>query len=202
MLAKTILGLALLAGTTLAAPAPSPCARGKRGCVTPTPSPVTGDTIYPNSVANYDVGNGHLTHTGWGSVYKADSDGGHDRTTLLTFTYPAAAAGKTCQLFFPLEGWETATGSQQVDVYTSLQAAPGYDTFDWPPGNQRDQELGRLDVVVGGEATWDWTSSGFLTGPTPCGVAGGQVNLELVGVNDNDDVEWDPWVSGAQIRYW
>ncbi|KAK0707735.1 hypothetical protein B0H67DRAFT_464898, partial [Lasiosphaeris hirsuta] len=151
--------------------------------------------LAPAALSIYDVATGAihcLPPTGAGLVAKSPTNGGHDKTMLVTFRYTQQTAGKTCQLFLFLDAGAKVGGSRQVDVFTSLAPAPP--SLDcpstWPPGNQRDNQLGRMDVVVGGLAKWDWTSSSYLTRPGPCRKVGSVEAFELVGVGDEDYVRW------------
>lgn len=203
MLTKTFLSL-VAAGVAAATPIAPLYPRDNTTTTNcPTPHPPTHKYFLPSATWTYDVGTGAINCAApGGKVFKSDTDGGHDITTLLTFTYPPAVAGATyCQFEFRLEATDVNTGSQKMDLFTSLSPAPGC-TSSWPPGNQRNINLGRLDAVSGGEATWEATYSTYLTGPTKCQAPGTVEGLELVGVYDNDDIEWSPYISGARIKYW
>ncbi|KAI8252407.1 hypothetical protein K4K53_011277, partial [Colletotrichum sp. SAR 10_77] len=60
----------------------------------------TGSYFTPSAVFQYNVRDGAIYPASWGYVSKYPQNAGNDFTTLLTFTYPAAAAGKKCQFAF------------------------------------------------------------------------------------------------------
>lgn len=68
------------------------------------------------------------------------------------------------------------------------------------PGNQRDQLLGRLAAVLGGEAEWvaDFFPKTGQSFPCPFG---GAFGYELVGAGDNVEISWNPPASGAYISW-
>jgi hypothetical protein len=193
MHATTVLAsVAALAASVIAAPASAPIEAR-------TGSP--GNYFTPSSIYNYDVGTGAIACSpAGGLVHKSTTNNGHDITTLVTFTYPPETAGKKCSLYFYLDSAAGLSGSQKIDVFTSLNPAPGC-TTGWGPGNQRDQQLGRLSATLGNYASWEWTSSGYLTVPTDCKPAGTVEGFELVGVYDNDYVSWNPALAGVRMVY-
>lgn len=169
------------------------------GCIpdqtNPVPIPSNGQTIKPSFLSLYNVGTGAIDFdVANGKIFKADTDGGKDITTLVTFDFPAASNGKTCYFSFDLDTTATLTGSGLFDVFTSLQPATA-DTTSWGPGNQRNQNVGRMKAAVGAQATW---VAQFLH-PFPCPT--GTQGYELVGVYDNDDLEWSKALAGPTITY-
>ncbi|KAK3682053.1 hypothetical protein B0T22DRAFT_444301 [Podospora appendiculata] len=147
--------------------------------------------IAPTTLYTFNVGTGAIncTNTG-GLVSKSHTNGGNDITTLITFTYPPESAGKTCTLQFFLAGPDVSLdGTGQIDVFSILAPAPGC-TDSWPPGNGRNIHLGRWNVDISQYATWDWTSSSYLTQPTTCAAPGTVEAYEFVGVGDYDLVQW------------
>ncbi|KAI8307705.1 hypothetical protein K4K59_010644 [Colletotrichum sp. SAR11_240] len=156
----------------------------------------------PSAVFQYNVRDGAIYPASWGHVSKYPQNAGYDFTTLLTFTYPAAAAGKKCQFAFFADANTYAGGSRQLDVFTSLKPAPAGGAGGWGaggPGNQRNANIGRVSIVDGGYATWDATYGAYLSTPSDCKPAGTVEGLELVGVNDNDYVSFPP--TAARILY-
>ena len=154
----------------------------------------------PSAIWIYGVGDGSISETYSGQISKSTGNGGHDRTTLLTFKYPAEAVGKKCQFAFYLDSSDSLDGSKKLDLYTSNSPAPG-PTTTWGPGNQRNIHLGRLSATRPGFASWDATYSAYLTEKTDCKAEGTVEGLELVGVFDNDYVSWNPATSGPRIIY-
>jgi hypothetical protein len=164
---------------------------------TPIPQVPSGtNIIHPSVRSQYSVSTGEIVYnTGIGLVSKTGS--GSDTTTLLTIDIPAAAAGKTGVFNFALDNdaSTTVSGSGLIDLYSSLQPATG-STNTWPPGNQRNNQLGRLRISKGASATWD---PGFPTAGQGFTIpAAGSYGYELVGVYDGDHVQY----SGANNGIW
>lgn len=181
--------LLTLLGTTLAAPALSPRA--------PSQIPPTTALLHDTHWSGQNVCNPSTL-----SITKTTT--GHDLTTLLTFIYPAAAAGKQCWLDLTLPSTATvsptgAAGTAKIDVFRQ-----------WAPvntcpsqGNNRDSQLGRLVVPGPGRtATWEVTYSSHLTAKGPCPAPGTVEGIELVGVNDAENVSWGQAAGvGVSILY-
>ncbi|CAI6092350.1 unnamed protein product [Clonostachys chloroleuca] len=154
----------------------------------------------PSSIYHYNVGTGAINSgVSGGLINKSTSNNGQDITTLVTFTWPQAPAGKKCQFEFQLGNSDQLTGSKKVDVFTSHAPAPG-SRSGWGPGNQRNIHIGRITAKLGGLATWDAKHNSYLTEPTACKPAGTVEGLELVGVNDNVHVSWGSG-SGPRITF-
>ena len=204
MLSKIIIIFAFSVTSVLAWPTMSKrdeCGGGG-GDNTTTPITTTG-SFYPKATYNYDVGAGAIECSpSTNRLTKSTSNYGHDTTTLLTFEYPAASADQLCQFGFRLEVTDILTGDHGclLDLFSSLAPAPGC-TSGWGPGNQRNVHMGRLQVVLGGDAVFTDTYTTYLTEPSPCKTPGTVEAFELVGVYDDVDVEWEPSVSGAYISY-
>jgi len=140
------------------------------------------------TISQYSVYTGAIDFdTSSGKIFKTDiPPPSSDITTLVTFDLPAESAGQTCVFHFNLAPGSTLNGSGLFDVFTSLQPATE-STTTWPPGNQRNNQVGRLQAAIG-EATY---VSGFNPNSVqsfPC--PSGTWPIELVGVYDNDDIEW------------
>ena len=114
-------------GLVAAAPAPVP------------QIPASGNVIRATTRSQYSVWTGAINYnTTTGRIFK---DGRTtDITTLLTFTYPAASAGRTCTFHLYLDTASTLTGTRTFDVFSSLYPA-ARSTTTWPPGNGRNQQL-------------------------------------------------------------
>jgi hypothetical protein len=158
---------------------------------------ITPGQLEPTDISQYTVGTGAIDFdVTTGKIYKADNDNGNSITTLVTFQFPPESAGKTCSFTFQLDPTATVTGSGLFDVFTSLKPAD-HDTSTWGPGNQRDQNVGRMRAVVNGPASWVTI---FLGDPFPC-PAGTKKGYELVGVYDNDNIEWNNAITGPRIHF-
>src|ERR1700743_3094134 len=120
---------------------------------TPVPQiPASGAVIPPTALSQYSVWTGAIAYnTGKGKIFKNGKT--TDVTTLFTFTYPAASAGKTCTFHLSLSAGSTLTGAPAFDIFSSLQPATK-STTSWPPGNQRNIQLARLNAGLGAEATY------------------------------------------------
>lgn len=115
--------------------------------------PTGPNIITPSVISQYSVSTGAIDYsTDTGLVGKTGD--GKDITTLITFSIPSGLTDKTCSLHFTLDPNDpntTVEGSGKIDVHSSLKPAPPYDVSAWgPPGNQRNQHLGRLQVIDGG----------------------------------------------------
>lgn len=164
------------------------------------PAPIA--QIFPEYTSQYNVGTGAHFHTSQGLVSKSPTNGGADITTLVTFEVPAEYSSNWCQVAFTLENagsW--ASGSLQAQLYTSLAPATT-DASSWPSGNLRDQFLGSIDIVVGGEASFEAgsgpaaTSHGFF----PCSLIAGQVyGGEIVPRGDSVQISWPAAQDGIKI---
>jgi hypothetical protein len=156
-----------------------------------TPSPqVPSPIIRPSALSLYYVSTGRIIYnTGFTLVQKTGTTS--DITTLLTVKFPPAAAGRTGTIHFAVDNSAAITGSGQIDIFTTLQPATS-STSSWPPGNQRNNQVGRIQVVKNGIATWVFGSATFTI------PAAGTYGYELVGVNDVDRVSF----SGANNGFW
>lgn len=168
-------------------------------CPNPTdPGTSPAQIIRPDATSQYKVWTGAIDHyTQGGRIFKDSKT--TNITALLTFSFPAESADKTCSFHFDLSDDSTAeiSGTGQLDVFTSLAPAD-YSTSSWPPGNLRDQHIGRMTAKAGGEAEW---VSGFPTfGQGFLCPAGQTYGGELVSVGDNDLIDWLA-ASGPYIQY-
>jgi hypothetical protein len=146
----------------------------------------------PSDTWQYSVHNGAIAAArSLVEIYKSTGNGGKDQSALVTFTYPAAAQNKQCQLEFHLPASANPAGSKKIDVYSSIKPAPG-PAGTWAPGNQRNNHIGRLSVVAGGAATWDATYGTSLAVKVPCKAPGTVEAFEFVGVGDFDSINWSP----------
>jgi hypothetical protein len=154
-----------------------------------TQIPIKSKVIRPAVRSQYAVWTGAITYnTGVGKIFK---DGrSSDITTLITFNIPNAVVGKKVAFHFYTDAATSAaaTGSRQFDLYTSSAPAKK-STTTWPPGNQREKQIGRYQLAKSsGEAA--------LLAEFPQEAASytfnsaGAYGIELVGVNDNDYIAW------------
>ncbi|KAH8701334.1 hypothetical protein GQ44DRAFT_55074 [Phaeosphaeriaceae sp. PMI808] len=165
----------------------------------PTNAPRDTTTLRPTYTSQYSVWSGAIQRSTYtGKIFK---DGRTtDITTLVTFTFPPASAGKTCSFGFnlPNDSSSRLSGTGQFDVFISL-APVSASTSSWPPGNLRDQHIGRMAAKLGGEATWIAGFPTFGQGfPCPAGETYGG---ELVGTGDVDHIEWIAGNAGPYVKY-
>jgi hypothetical protein len=187
--------------TTLCTPSstPTPPCSTPLPPPTPSPCPPSFNVIRPKAFSQYDVWTGAVRYNEQrGKIFK---DGRTtDVTTLITFDFPAASAGKTCSFHFGLSSDPAAkvSGTGQFDVFISLAPATR-STTTWPSGNLRDQHIGRMRAQPNAAATW---VAGFPTfgQAFPC-PAGQTYGGELVGIGDVDHVEWLASTSGPYIQW-
>jgi hypothetical protein len=164
----------------------------------PTPEPqvpTSGNIIHPAVRSQYYVSSGRIVYnTGVGLISKNSSSS--DITTLLTINVPAAAAGRTGTFNFALDNAAatTVSGSGLLDIFSSLQPATA-SAASWPPGNQRNNQIGRFKVVKNAAATSVFGSTTFTI------PAAGSYGYELVGVYDSDLISYSGSNNGFWISY-
>ncbi|KAK4138970.1 hypothetical protein BT67DRAFT_394978, partial [Trichocladium antarcticum] len=179
---------------TTALAAPQLASRQAAGEILPSPI-ISHDIAYPPA-PNTCLAAG--TRPSARRLVTSGIETGH--SVLLTFTYPAASAGRQCWLEF------TTTAP------TTLRPNPGaqLDVFrQWAPGscaggataNHRDVQLGRLSVpgAAGATAVWAAVYNGHLTAKGPCAAPGTVEGLEIVAVGDDGEVTF-PQGAGAGVR--
>lgn len=193
---KTVLPF-LLAPLTLAAPQPEN--------LNHAPRQAAGE-ILPTHIISHDlawqVPNVCLPPGTRPSAHRRIQGGNEaGRSVLFAFTYPAASAGRQCWL-------ELATTPP-----TTLVPNPGaqLDVFRmWGPGsceggataNNRDVQLGRLDVPASGTASWAAVYNAHLTGRVPCPAPGTTENVEIAAVGEPAEVTFPEGAgAGLRIRY-
>ena len=162
----------------------------------PNPIPSGPNVVAPTTISQYAVWTGAINFgTPWGKIFKNGQTS--DMTTLVTFNFPAASAGETCAFHFSLDNSATFTGSGLFDVFTSL--APATETTtSWPPGNQRNDQVARLQAVVNEKATY---VSGFPNSVQSFPCPSDTWAIELVGVYDTDDIKWNGSISGPYVLF-
>jgi len=187
--------------TTTVTPAP-PASTGPS--VVPYAQPVA--TIYPDFTSQYNSKTGAVDfHTTRGLVSRSPTNGGADITTLVTFVLGNQYKSNTCQLVFDLEAPSSkVSGSHSAQLYTSLAPA-GADSETWPSGNLRNQNLGAIDIVPHGRASWEAgsgpgaTANGFF----PCSAITGQIyGGEIVPQGDAVEISWPAGQDGVKIIVW
>lgn len=181
--------LALLAAASVALAVPTP----------QDPPIPPQDLIWPAETYRYWVKTGETQLDPPEGLVQKNGNQDEEITTLVNFQFPADLEGRTCRLRFDLWPRDTSEGSQRADVFTSL-APEGFSIASdgvWPPGNKRDEHVGRIFVTAPGSAVWEQSYHGFPEFPCPAGrVFGG----EFVGVGDEDKIIWDIGVTGPRIQ--
>jgi hypothetical protein len=159
--------------------------------------------LFPIATSQYNVATGAVSfHTSRGLVYRSPTDHGADITTLVTFALDAQYSSHLCQVVFALASADSsATGTLQAQLFTSLAPATA-STTTWPSGNLRNNDLGSIQMVVGGYATWQVgtgpgaTANGFF----PCSDIAGQLyGGEIVPQGDEVEVSWPAGMDGVSI---
>jgi hypothetical protein len=163
-------------------------------------------TVFPDFTSQYNSKTGAVDfHTASGLVSRSTNNGGADITTLVTFTLGNEYKSNTCQLVFDLESPSSSvSGSQKAQLFTSLAPATA-DSASWPSGNLRSQNLGAIDVVAHGRATWQAGSGPGATanGYFPCSAITGQIyGGEIVPQGDNVQISWPAGYDGVKIIVW
>ena len=155
------------------------------------------NVIRPTVRSQYDVWTGAVHYnTTNGKIFKNGQI--TDVTTLLTFTFPAATNGQSCEFHFYLDPTATVSGTGTFDVFSSLAPAT-QSTTSWPNGNLRDQYGGRMQASLPGEAVFlDGYGTTAQLFECPSDTVYG---VELVPTGDVDDIEWVGHLAGAYILY-
>jgi len=160
--------------------------------------PRTCTQIRPQVISTYQVWSGARQYAAPKGIISKPNGQSTDITTLATFVFDGTTAGKTCSVGFSLgsgtSSWVSGTAS--FDIFTSLEPAAPYSTTSWPSGNLRDQYVGRMKAVKGGEATYATDIVSEKTFPCPYNT---KVGGELVGTGDFDYITWDPATEGPYI---
>ncbi|KAF2465347.1 uncharacterized protein BDR25DRAFT_201156, partial [Lindgomyces ingoldianus] len=151
--------------------------------------------LSPDYISLYHVNNGSIEyHTNRGLIEKTQGTG-NDVSTLVTFTFPANTAGKQCQIVLDFSSYRhyiRRDGSQNVDIFTSLYPAT-HSTSDWPAGNGRNNQLGRVKVHDWSVSTVEWGNMKF-----PC-PSGQTLGYELVPTGDSQHIEWSLGPDGPKV---
>src|SRR6266480_334217 len=164
-----------------AAPVAQPSGGGNNGSPFRQPN-----VIRPTARSQYDVWTGAVHYnTTNGKIFKNGQT--TDVTTLLTFTFPPATNGQSCEFHFYLDSTATVSGTGIFDVFSSLAPAT-HSTTSWPSGNLRDQYGGRMQASLPGEAAF---LAGYGTTAQLFECPSDSVyGVELVPTGDVDDIEW------------
>jgi len=167
-------------------------------------------TVLPEYTSNYNGKTGAVDfHTARGFVSRHPNNGGADASTLVTFELPTSYASNTCQLVFDLTDYSSyAVGTStplRAQIFTSLAPA-GTSAASWPSGNLRDQELGSIDLVAGGRATWESGSGSPIAsnnGIFPCSFIAGKIyGAEILPQGDDVEFSWPAATDGIKIIVW
>ncbi|KAF2035183.1 hypothetical protein EK21DRAFT_84807 [Setomelanomma holmii] len=158
--------------------------------------PPLTNILKPTVISLFDGSNGAITYNvGTGSATKTNRG---DITTLVTFKPDFDIPETTCRLRFFLDNADNAVvlgGSKQVNIFSSLKPAPEKDVPAWgPPGNQRDQDLGRFSLYKGGNGDVVYAPAIF-----PCPKKGASIGFEVVPTGETDEVKCNPALSGLYL---
>jgi len=186
----TLFSLLSLSALAVAMPAAAPGQGGAGGNGGPggPGGPGPPGVLAPDAISQYHVWTGAIDYnTGVGKIFKDQVTS--DISTLLTFTFPPETAGKSCSIELVLNSASTLTGTPAFDIFSSLYPATS-STTSWPPGNGRDQDLGRADAVIGGFAIYEPPPFPQIAANFPCPAPGTVQGYELVPTGDQTDIEW------------
>jgi hypothetical protein len=187
--------------TTPSAPAAPAATTYSSPPVVPYGQPIA--VVFPDFTSQYHSKTGAVDfHTASGLVSRSTNNGGADITTLVTFTLGEEYKSNTCKLVFDLESPSSSvSGSAKAQLFTSLAPATA-NSASWPSGNLRNQNLGAIDVVAHGRATWQAGSGPGATadGMFPCSAIAGQIyGGEIVPQGDNVQIQWPAGHDGVKI---
>lgn len=160
--------------------------------------------LRPSVISRYEGFNGAITYNvARGEASK--SGNGRDISALVTFDNTNLDLPATCELRFFLDATDAnvqLSGTQQVAIFSSLKPAPAAGSTGWgPPGNQRNEDLGRFSLVRGGDGTLIAGQSTKVRS-FPCPRKGaGPIGFEVVPLGDRDRVEWSANLSGLYITW-
>jgi hypothetical protein len=187
--------------TTPSAPAAPAATTYSSPPVVPYGQPIA--VVFPDFTSQYHSKTGAVDfHTASGLVSRSTNNGGADITTLVTFTLGEEYKSNTCKLVFDLESPSSSvSGSAKAQLFTSLAPATA-NSASWPSGNLRNQNLGAIDVVAHGRATWQAGSGPGATadGMFPCSAITGQIyGGEIVPQGDNVQIQWPAGHDGVKI---
>jgi hypothetical protein len=187
--------------TTPSAPAAPAATTYSSPPVVPYGQPIA--VVFPDFTSQYHSKTGAVDfHTASGLVSRSTNNGGADITTLVTFTLGEEYKSNTCKLVFDLESPSSSvSGSAKAQLFTSLAPATA-NSASWPSGNLINQNLGAIDVVAHGRATWQAGSGPGATadGMFPCSAITGQIyGGEIVPQGDNVQIQWPAGHDGVKI---
>jgi hypothetical protein len=156
------------------------------------PTALSIASLQPTAIVSHNVDMGNTCSPAVCNI--SEQNGVGITSILLTFTYPPVVFGKTCYLDFPLGPSAKVLGSQQADVFRTwalVNSCPSY-------SNNRDIQLGRMNLIAGGDSSWAWTSNPYLTKPTPCPSPGTVESIEFAPVSGATGYDLIVWVQGQE----
>ncbi|KAL4883494.1 hypothetical protein BJY04DRAFT_216316 [Aspergillus karnatakaensis] len=155
-------------------------------------SPRQTTILYPYRTYRYWINSGSVKEDPQDQLLVVkDRSPSNESSTLTTFWIPPEYAGRTCKLVIDLWDRDHSTGTQTVDVFTSV--APG----------RRDNNIGRVYLPKPGRG--EWVSRFGWSEEFECPVGGegegeGLIGFEFVGAGDEVEVRWDIGVTGPLIH--
>lgn len=132
-----------------------------------------------------------------------DGDPATEATTIMTFNFPSSVQDRTCKLLFDLWDGDVSTGSQTVNVFSTIDPPGSPEVSASSRGHalavmqSRGQQTGRVHVAAPGEADWVMSFYGMPEFPCPAGQLTG---LEFVGVGDAVTMRWGIGVTGPRVQ--
>lgn len=151
------------------------------------------DKMYPHATFRRWVSTGQLVEDPQDQLLVVRNNKPAEETTaIVTFDFDPSLEGRTCKLMFELWDRDTSTGSQTVDVFSTINP-PTYQS----PAYSRDQHMGRIKVPVPGQAQWIQSYHGMPEFPCP---AGQLMGWEFVGAGEAITLQWDIGVTGPTVQ--
>lgn len=132
-----------------------------------------------------------------------------ETTAIVTFNFDPSLEGRTCKLVFSLWDRDTSTGSETVDIFSTIDPPSSMSTesrhvstaeaskaLATKMTQSRGEQLGRIKVPAPGTAEWIQSYHGMPEFPCP---AGQLVGYEFVGVGEDITMQWDIGVTGPTV---
>ncbi|KAL5332580.1 hypothetical protein BJX70DRAFT_407222 [Aspergillus crustosus] len=168
----------LSTATPAAVPVPAPIPQDPRQTTAPT-------ILYPHRTYRTWISTGTIKEDPQDQLLVVkDSNPLNESSALTTFSIPPDTAGLRCLLVIDLWDRDHSTGSQTVDVFTSIE-----------PG-RRDRHVGRVFLPRPGRGMWVGVYGWEEEFECP---AGEVIGFEFVGVGERVEVRWDIGVTGPLV---
>ncbi|RJE24492.1 hypothetical protein PHISCL_03184 [Aspergillus sclerotialis] len=164
------------------------------------------DKMYPHATFRRWVSTGQLVEDPQDQLLVVRNNNPAEETTaIVTFDFDPSLEGRTCKLMFELWARDTSTGSQTVDVFStidppssqSMSVAEASKALVMKMTQSRGEHMGRIKVPAPGTAEWIQSYHGMPEFPCP---AGQLMGWEFVGVGEDITLQWDIGVTGPTVQ--